>query len=306
MNILITGASGFIGKPVLDLLISNFPDCSILCLTRSFKKNNLKKKRVEWFNCDLNDVSTYKSRIQNFSPDTVIHLAWEGIPDFSLNKSFQNLQNSINFFHIAFECKSVKKIIVTGSCFEYNNPYDCCSEMDSCLSKDYFTWAKNSLRDFLQTEAQKLNIIYCWARLFYVYGPNQRAGSLIPTIINSLNSERVPDIRTPKNANDFIFVDDVASAIINMIENKIPSGIYNLGSGYSTEILEICKICEKIINGTSKLSNQLEIQTQSVLKTVDFWADLDFSKKLLNWKPATDIELGIKRMIEENIKNDKN
>ena len=306
MNILITGGSGFIGKSILEILVSNITDCSILCLTRSLKKNNFKKKHVEWFKCDLKDVSTYKVRVQEFLPDAVIHLAWEGIPDFSLNQSFQNLQYSINFFETAFECKSVKKVIVTGSCFEYNNPNNICIENDSCISKDYFTWAKNSLRDFLQIETQKLNIIYCWARLFYVYGPNQRAASLIPTIINSLNSERIPDIRTPKNANDFIYVDDVASAILNMIKNEVPSGIYNLGSGFSTEILEICKICENIINGTSKLTNQLESQTQGTIKTVDFWADLGLSKKLLNWEPSTNIELGVKRMIEENIENIKN
>lgn len=303
MKILITGGSGFVGKPIIKALISTIPNCSILSLTRSLNNNN--NNCIEWFKCDLRDKSTYKSRVQEFLPEVVIHLAWEGIPDFSLNQSFQNLQNSINFFDIVFSCKSVKKVIVTGSCFEYNNPNNFCKENDNCASKDYFTWAKNSLRDFLQLETRKLNIVYCWTRLFYVYGPNQRAASLIPTIINSLLSESIPDIRTPKNANDFIYVDDVASGILNMINNEISSGIYNLGSGFSTEILEICKICENIINGTSKLSNQLESQTQNTIKIVDFWADLELSKKILNWKPITTFEVGVKRMIDVYIENNK-
>ncbi len=304
MKILLTGGAGFVGKSVIESLISNLPDCSILSLTRNATSNPF-HRRMEWFECDLGDSSTYADRVKQFSPDVVIHLAWDGIPDFSLEKCLQNIQLSIDFFKIIFSCKSIKKIIVTGSCFEYNRLNGLCSETDICISKDYFTWSKNVLRDFLQVETKKLDIVFCWARLFYVYGPHQRSASLIPTIIHSLSSGKIPDIRTPANSNDFIFVDDVASGILEMIKNEIQSSIFNFGSGVSTAILDVCKICDLSINGSLTLSSPLENLAQNSVKTVDFWADIEWSKSKLNWKPVTSLQEGIAKTLRIYLENNR-
>jgi nucleoside-diphosphate-sugar epimerase len=303
MKILITGGTGFIGAPLLKNIVEYIGGVEILNLTRSNEISN--SKQVEHFKCDLSNPQTYKSKVEDFEPEVVIHLAWEGIPDFSLEMCLKNILSSISLIEIVTKIKSCRKVIVTGSCFEYNNKIGICNENDLVVSKDYFTFAKKTVLSFLELECNKNNIVYSWARLFYVYGPNQRAASIIPTIITSLSSGKIPDIRTPKNANDFIYVDDVASGILEMIKNEIPSGIYNLGSGFSTDILDISKICETIIYGNSKLSNQLESQSQNTIKTVDFWADLGLSKKMLNWMPVTTIVVGVKKMVELNIYNKK-
>ena len=303
MKILITGGTGFIGAPLLKNIFEYIGGVEILNLTRS---NEISiSKQVEHFKCDISNPKTYKSKVEEFEPGIVIHLAWEGIPDFSLEMCLKNILSSISLIEIVTKIKSCKKVIVTGSCFEYNNKIGGCNENDLVVSKDYFTFAKKTVLSFLELECNKNNIVYSWARLFYVYGPNQRAASIIPTIITSLSSGKIPDIRTPKNANDFIYVDDVAAGILEMIKNEIPSGIYNLGSGFSTDILDISKICETIIFGNAKLSNQLESQSHNTMKTVDFWADLELSKKMLNWMPLTTIDEGVKKMVELNIYNKK-
>jgi nucleoside-diphosphate-sugar epimerase len=303
MKILITGGTGFIGAPLLKNIFEYIGDVEILNLTRS---NEISiSKQVEHFKCDISNPQTYKSKVEDFEPEVVLHLAWESIPDFSLEMCLKNILSSISLIEIVTKIKSCKKVIVTGTCFEYNNKIGSCNENDLVVSKDYFTFAKKTVLSFLELECNKNNIVYGWARLFYVYGPNQRAASIIPTIITSLSSGKIPDIRTPKNANDFIYVDDVASGILEMIKNEIPSGIYNLGSGFSTEILDLSKTCETIIYGNAKLSNQLESQSHNTMKTVDFWADLELSKKILNWMPLTTIEAGVKRMVELNIYNNK-
>jgi nucleoside-diphosphate-sugar epimerase len=300
MKILVTGGSGFIGVPVLMSLIENINLVEILNLTRSSLKSNT--KQIENYKCDLSTPQTYINKVIEFEPEVVIHLAWEGIPDFSLEMSTKNILSSISFIEIVTKLKSCKKIIVTGSCFEYNNTIGACNENQIIVPKDYFTFAKKTVLSFLKLECNKSNIIFIWARLFYVYGPNQRNASLFPTLIEALKNSNIPDIRTPKNANDFIFVEDVALGIIEMTIKEIPSGIYNLGNGFSTTILEICKICEIAISGTSNLSNRLEILTQHTIKTVDFWSDNYKSKKLLNWNPNTTFELGVKKIINNHKK----
>ena len=198
MRVLTTGGSGFIGKAVLENLLENIEEVEILNLTRGSSKRISSK--LEFFNCDLSNYKTYLTKVIEFKPEVVLHLAWEGIPDFSLEKCNKNILISTSFIESITKIKSCKKIIVTGSCFEYNNKIGKCNEDDIVIPKDYFTFAKKTILSFLELECTKNHIDYNWARLFYVYGPNQRSGSLIPTLIETLKSNKIPDLRTPKNA----------------------------------------------------------------------------------------------------------
>jgi len=297
MKILITGGTGFIGGPVLKNLIENIEGVEILNLTRS--SPNSHSKKVEHFNCDLSNPQTYQTKVETFEPEVVIHLAWEGIPDFSLQMCIKNILSSVSLIEIVTKVKSCKKIITTGSCFEYNNKIGICNENDIVVSKDYFTFAKKTILSFLELECNKNNIVYGWARLFYVYGPNQRSGSLIPTLIATLKTNKTPDLRTPKNANDFIHVNDVAAAIFKMTSNDFQSGIYNLGSGKSTPVIEVSKIVEVALFENEIHTKDLVERTINTVKTVDFFADIRKSFKEFNWVPEVDIEEGIKSIIKK-------
>jgi nucleoside-diphosphate-sugar epimerase len=299
MKILITGGTGFIGIPVINTLIRNIDNVEILNLTRNTLDSN--SKQVENYKCDLSSPKTYLSRVEDFEPEVVIHLAWEGIPDFSLEMCNKNMFSSISFIEIVTKLKSCKKIIVTGSCFEYNNKIGICNEDVITTPKDYFTFAKKTILTFLEFECNKKNIEYNWARLFYVYGPNQRSGSLIPTLIETLKSNKIPELRTPKNANDFIHVDDVASGIFKMVSTKNKSGIYNLGSGLATSVTEVSKIVEMQFYGKTNLTEALIEKTINSEKSVDFYADSQKSFINLNWIPQIVLSNGIESIINKKM-----
>lgn len=297
MKILITGGTGFIGGPVLNNLIENIEGVEILNFTKS--RSNSYSKKIEHYKCDLSNPQTYQAKVEAFEPEIVIHLAWEGIPDFSLEMCMKNVYLSISLIEIVAKVKSCKKIITTGSCFEYNNKIGVCNENDIVSSKDYFTFAKKTILSFLELECNKNNITYGWARLFYVYGPNQRSGSLIPTLIETLKRNITPDLRTPKNANDFIHVNDVAAAIFKMTSNVFQSGIYNLGSGKSTPVIEVSKIVEVALSENDIYTKDLAQRTINTEKTVDFFADIRKSFKEFNWMPKVELEEGIKSIIKK-------
>lgn len=292
MRVLITGGSGFIGKSLLGFLAAASNEYQVLALTKS-GTNPVSADNIEWFSCDLFNVLSWQAKVFSFKPEVVIHLAWEGIPDFSYEKCFLNLKRSISFGNTILSIGSVKKLIVTGSCFEYNKLTGICSETDVCKAKDYFTWAKNTLREYLTFESSKQNVLFGWARLFYVYGPFQRSGSLIPTIISNIKELKVPDIRTPANANDFIYVDDVSRGIVCMLNTEFESGIYNFGSGEATLIFDICKMVEYSLLGTNNLTKELEPRVLANPQTVNFVADMKKSSTILGWKPLVSMEEGI-------------
>lgn len=290
MRILITGASGFVGLPTLRMLAQNAHD--ILAVSKRAPDYEM-PQNVHWLQADLSQPLSYREAIKKMAPEVVIHLAWSGIPNFSFEQSLQNLNNSLNLLSYVLDLGCCKKVLVSGSCFELNKLNGVCLESDVGAPKDEFTWAKHALLNWLRIRCSSKDIVFAWLRIFYVYGPNQRSGSLIPTILRLLKEGKLPDLRTPKNSNDFIYVDDVAEAFSKSVELDIPSGIYNLGSGRSTPVIEVCKIAEKIVRNSSELTTNLAGHAVGKSSDINFWADCRQSNELLGWKASTSLYDGI-------------
>ena len=90
------------------------------------------------------------------------------------------MKNSISFFNNIIKYTNCKKLIVSGSCFEYNKLTGTCYEKSICKPTDHFTRAKLELKEWLEKKCKKFKIKLAWFRIFYAYGPNQRKKSLIP------------------------------------------------------------------------------------------------------------------------------
>jgi len=292
MNILLTGGSGFIGKHILKKL-----ECTthrVLAISRNLESTG---KNISIITGDINNIEQLKSEINQFETDTVIHLSWEGIPDFSAKMCQNNLFSSIQFFNWIFENTNCKQVIISGSCFEYGKKQGVCKESDPVNINSYFTWAKHSLNLYLSLMCAKKDVAINWFRLFYVYGPGQREESLIPTLIKSIAAKEIPQINTPHNKNDFIYVGDVAKVFAKAVDADLPSGVYNLGSGYSTSIYDVCHMVEKHLLGTGTISKQVVKNGQKDEK-VNFWADMNKTESTLNMLCNIELQEGIKKYIK--------
>ena len=289
-KVLITGVSGFIGSPLAKALAKQ--ECEVLAISR--KVSNLDAQlNLSWLEADLNDPESYRSEIESFGPEVLIHLAWQDIPDFSFKKSLSNLDQSLGFLSFIVGLKSCKKILVSGSCWEYNRLQGECLETDIVESNNHFTWAKMAIRLWLEMATEKNGIVLSWFRIFYVYGPGQRSEALIPKILNDFKSGKSPQIKTPKSANDYIFIDDVVDAFILATRQKIPSGTYNLGSGEATSVLDICRAAELVVLGSQVLTQKIETDAIASGGDINFWAGIEETKKKLNWQPKITIARGI-------------
>ena len=117
MRILVTGAFGFIGLPVVQFLEQQGQ--TVLALSRNMLKEPT-PVTANWLKADISLPVTYQGAIQTFAPEVVIHLAWQGIPDFSFEISRKNLNFSLEILSFAIGLGSCQKILVSGSCFELN------------------------------------------------------------------------------------------------------------------------------------------------------------------------------------------
>lgn len=292
MRIVITGATGFIGSDLIKKIDTK--KNKILCISRKTHKN---KNNIKWIKCSLSEDNKYKKQISDFNAEVVIHLAWEGIPNLSKKNCRKNLSISKKFLNYFLNSKHCKKIIISGTCFEYKNNIGSCNENSKIEKKNIFSTTKANLRQWVEDKVKKKKIKLYWLRIFYAYGSEQRKDSLIPTCIRSIKMNKEPQIKNLHNINDFIFVEDISNAIKNFIYKRIDSGIYNVGSGRPVSILKVIKTIYKIFqpkNRNVKFQKKILINNKQ-----KFWANLRKIKKNTGWQPRYDIYKGIKKIIND-------
>lgn len=291
MRIFITGGAGFIGNCILKRLASTSHELLLLSIGEAESKL-LSRYSRNIIISNLQDIQKIKQDIINFAPEIIIHLAWEGIPDFSYDVCKRNLDNTlqlINFIAVETECK---KIIVSGTCLESGKKMGICKESDSVNINSAFAWAKYSLYSYADYLCRNQGIALIWFRIFYAYGPGQRRESLIPMLCETLRKREIPAIKNPLNANDFVYNEDIAEAFHNAVDRPVPSGIYNLGSGSPTKVVDICEIIERSISGKNEITDIIR-NTINREPEINFWADTNKTSDVLGWICTTSLEEGI-------------
>ena len=294
MKVFLTGATGFLGTHILNQCINN--NFQILSLTR--QKNIFQNsKNVKWIYSDLTNIKFIINEVNNFNPDIVIHLAWEGIPDYSAEKSLINHYNSINLFNNLLKNKQIKKIICAGSCWEYPQRTGKCKESDIAYPTSYFTWAKISLYEYLKLKCLSNKIDLYWFRIFYLYGPGQRKDSIIPSIVIAFKKNTAPIINNPFYENDFIYVKDAAKMLLKPLLLTVPPGIYNIGTGKTISVIEISRLIEKQILNNNIFTKSIDNKKNINYKTSYF---ADTAKMIENLKTSylINIEIGINEYIK--------
>jgi len=294
MRVFVTGGTGFIGQHVVAKLLNDNHKVALL-IRRNTINSDETGEQLTIINGDLSKIDTWKNELANFEPDACIHLAWEGIPDYGYRYSIKNLFMSLNLFNILVE-NSCKKIITAGTCWEYNKKRGKIKENTNINPKKPFIAAKHSIHVMGRELAKENDMDFIWTRFFYVYGPGQNEHSLIPYIINSIKSRKKPNIKTPYSRNDFIYVEDLAKALSDVLKKGKGTVIYNIGSGYSTEIKDIIDMVYYYNNISKKYIPDIDIPKRSDL--IDFYADISLINKEISWKPHTTIKQGIKKTVE--------
>ena len=293
-KILITGGTGFIGyhlaKKCLDL---NWSVDSISTKSPPLKR---KLKKVNYLKLD---ISKKKKLIKNLKSDYdfVVNLA--GYVDHSkknktMKSHFNGCKNLANFFLN----KNLKKFVQIGSSIEYGQSRSPQKENKKNLRETYSTYGNAKLfsTKFLLELKKKYNFPITILRLYLVYGPKQDVNRLIPfTIINALKKVKF-NCSTGKQFRDFIYIDDLVSAIVKTLKSKKTNGeIINIGSGNPINVKKlILKIC-KLAKGGKPQFGKVSLRKDEILK---LYPSLNKVKKILNWQAQVNLDKGLKKTIK--------
>lgn len=229
MKIAVTGASGFLGRHVLSALLLH--DVEIIVVSREAKRLNGLGARVRVVEMDIARPAgdSYK---QIGSPDILIHLAWDGLPNYKSRHHFETeLPQQYHFLKGMIEA-GLPSLLVTGTCFEYGMQSGALAADLQTEPGNPYGYAKDSLRKqlgFLKLEtAFKLT----WARLFYMYGEGQPATSLYPKLQEAVSRGDVTfNMSGGEQLRDYLPVEEVARQIVQLALAQRDIGAINVCSG---------------------------------------------------------------------------
>ena len=187
-RILVTGATGFIGRYLIEELLEE--GCSVIASSA----HPVKAEQFSWYSrvkyipFDLAEFDPTVNYYRQFgSPDQLIHLAWEGLPDykgaFHLERNYPR--------HVAFLRNLIhgglRDVTVTGTCFEYGMKEGRLDETMSVHPDNSYGRAKDALRRCLEELQRDYPFVLRWARLFYMYGKGQNSNSLLSQLQKALD-----------------------------------------------------------------------------------------------------------------------
>lgn len=274
MKILVTGATGFIGNHVIEYLLSK--KYSVIATSRNQDKASQKKwfSKVNYISFDIENFPKNLNLFQYFGePDVLIHLAWDGLPNFLDTVHIdKNLFSHYEFIKNFVE-NGGKNILITGTCLEYGMQSGELSE-DLIPQPDCaYAVAKDSLRRFV-TELQKKHksFTFQWVRLFYMYGEGQYDKAILPQLENAVKKgEKSFNMSGGEQLRDYLPIEKVAENISKIaLQNKI-QGIINCCSGSPISIRKFIE--DFILENAYKISLNLGFYSYPTYEPMAFWGD---------------------------------
>lgn len=285
MRLFITGGTGFIGQATCKALEGH----ELLVLTRDAARASFLQP-IQVLAGTLNEPSDWSDAVERFRPDACIHLAWEGLPDYSMPICQRNFTAGLSLFRILKDM-GCTRTVVTGTCFEYGTLTGCLKETDIPATANLFPTFKTALllagKSLFDGDGTSL----IWTRPFFVYGSKQRSTSLLPSAFRALKAGETPAIQTPNVINDFVHVDDVAAGIAHLATGSAPSGVYNLGSGVGTRVRDAVNALARVLGVADAFAPSDEVGQ-------GFWANMQQMEEVAGWRPQLSLEVGIRRTVE--------
>jgi len=234
----VTGASGFVGLPVLERLVCAGAEVHAL----STRARPPELPGVCWHRADLADRDEVDGLLDGIAPERLVHLAWctEHGRFWRAPENVLWVQWSLQLVH-AFVRRGGRRLLVLGTCAEYD-----WSSVEGPLSESasplapatLYGAAKDALRRVTHAYTEQEGVELAWGRLFFLYGPREAPGRLVPSVIRSLLAGEPVATGSGEQVRDFMHVEDVAGAVVALLDSPVV-GAVNIASGAAVTVGEL-------------------------------------------------------------------
>lgn len=296
-NVIITGGTGFIGSWLIQELLNNNINVTVIVRDR----NKLLEESIQNIKLVIIEKSVSEIEENDFEEkeyDCFFHLAWGGVASENKNNidiQLDNISMSLHALEIAKKI-NCKKFIAAGTVAEYVF----CDEVIDVNAKqtpnDMYGAAKTSAYYFLKVRARQLGQPFIWTVIPSTFGERRKDNNIITYTIRCLLKKERPKYGNLQQMWDFLYVGELVRAMRLIGENGKDGVIYGIGSGVHQPLRTYIEKIRDIINPNVELGIG-EIPAMS-LKTFSSCVNIDNLKRDTGFIPEVSFEEGIRRTIE--------
>lgn len=290
-NVLITGATGFVGSHLTKRLVDDGFNVSIIHLqSTSLPLSEFYKSKVKHFLYDGSSENVLNI-FKNSNPECVFHLA-------SLVLSEHRLQNITPLIssNVLFGCQLLEamkligcnKFINTGSYWQhYNN--------ETYNPVNLYAATKQAFEDLIKYYTEAANIRAVTLKLFDTYGPNDQRGKLLNLLENAGHSGKTIDLTPGEQLINLLYIDDVIDAYLATLKlfnlSDFRYETFGVGNENPIRLREFVEMYKKITGLNIKINwGGKRYRSREILIPWTNW------NALPEWRPKIDLEMGIKKL----------
>lgn len=275
MKIAVTGANGFLGRHILNEL--NAVSVNVIATTRSIEADLPVLENGKWIKLDIAAPPDNAYELMG-RPDMVIHLAWEGLPNYRSQRHFEiELPRQYRFLSRLVE-QGLNSMVIAGTCFEYGMQSGSLQEDMPTKPENPYGLAKDALCHKLQSLQQASPFNLTWTRLFYMYGEGQAENSLWPQLKRAVEQgDSVFNMSGGEQLRDYLPVSEVTKYLMCLALNQQNNGLVNICSGQPIRVKDL--VNRWVRENDWRIEFNLGHYPYPDYEPMEFWGD---NRKLLS------------------------
>jgi UDP-glucuronate 4-epimerase len=308
MRILVTGGAGFIGSHLVEKLLAEDHQVSIIDDFNDFYDPQIKRQNIAGVadqiaihTIDLRDQAAVRSFFHGEKFDTIVHLAARaGVRPSIAQPQLYYDTNVAGTLHLleAARMTSVERFIFASSSSVYGISKTVPFSENLHLTQTISPYAATKIAgEFLcSTYSHLYNMRVVALRFFTVYGPRQRPDLAIHQFTRRIHAgQPIDQFGNGTTRRDYTYIDDILQGVMAALRYEGPLfDIFNLGESDTVELRELIAAIEEAL-GKKATINQLPEQPGDVPLTC---ADISKAKRLLGYQPTTPLSLGLPKFID--------
>ncbi len=234
-RVLVTGATGFVGRMALAPLLARGYDVHAV-----LHGPRVDMPGVTWHEVDLLAGLDF---VRDLAPTHLLHLAWYAVPGkyWTSRENARWVRASLALFD-AFVAAGGKRCVMAGSSAEYDWSGGTCREGETPIAPGtYYGNAKAALWNVVREDAKAAGVSAAWARFFFLYGPHEYPERLVSSVIRSLLRGERARTSPGTQRRDFLHTADAAEATVALLDSAV-DGPVNIASGRALPVRELIEL----------------------------------------------------------------
>lgn len=290
-RVLVTGATGFIGRHALQSLIERGFEVHAICHKNPLDGNIISHR------ADLLSASSTEILCKEVKATHLLHFAWIATPgEFWTSPLNEDWKEATIRLVREFQKYGGVRAVVAGTCAEYDWSHadKLINEDTPCDPSTIYGKAKHETRLALESFAKETGMSLGWGRIFFLYGPHEPESKFVAYVINQLLAGKKALLSHGEQIRDFLYVQDVADAFSTLLDSEV-KGEVNIASGKRISLKEIALQIARELGKEDLLS--FGAREAPLNEPPSLIADVTRLHTEVGWHERTSLRDGIKKTI---------